>query len=68
MDAATGTVKAKTRFDNRSPLWPGAFVKVQLTAEVLKDAVVIPIAALIQSAKGPIVYVAENGKARVFGR
>lgn len=64
VDAATGTVKAKARFDNReSKLWPGAFVKVQLTAEVLKDAVVIPIAALIQSAKGPIVYVAENGKA-----
>ena len=64
VDAATGTVKAKARFGNReSKLWPGAFVKVQLTAEVLKDAVVIPIAALIQSAKGPIVYVAENGKA-----
>jgi len=64
VDAATGTVKAKARFDNReSKLWPGAFVKVQLTAEVLKDAVVIPIAAIIQSAKGPIVYVAENGKA-----
>ena len=64
VDAATGTVKAKARFDNReSKLWPGAFVKVQLTAEVLKDAVVIPIAAIVQSAKGPIVYVAENGKA-----
>ncbi|MFZ3218535.1 MAG: efflux RND transporter periplasmic adaptor subunit [Rhodoferax sp.] len=66
VDAATGTVKAKARFDNReAKLWPGAFVNVELTAGTLKDAVVIPMASIIQSTRGPIVYVVQNGKAVV---
>lgn len=64
VDAATGTVKAKARFDNReAQLWPGAFVNVELTAGTLKDAVVIPLASIIQSTRGPIVYVVQDGKA-----
>ena len=64
VDLATGTVKVKARYDNKeSKLWPGAFVNVALTASVLQDAVVIPTAAIIQTARGAIVYVAENGKA-----
>ena len=66
VDAATGTVKAKARFDNReAQLWPGAFVNVELTAGTLKDAVVIPLASIIQSTRGPIVYVVRDGKAVV---
>jgi len=64
VDLATGTVKVKARYDNKaSQLWPGAFVNVALTASVLQDAVVIPTATIIQTARGTIVYVAENGKA-----
>jgi RND family efflux transporter MFP subunit len=64
VDAATGTVKAKARFDNReAQLWPGAFVNVELTAGTLKDAVVIPLASIIQSTRGPIVYVVQDGRA-----
>jgi RND family efflux transporter MFP subunit len=64
VDAATGTIKAKARFDNReAKLWPGAFVTVALVADTLKDAVVIPTTAIIQSVRGPIVYVAAQGKA-----
>ena len=64
VDAGTGTVKAKARFDNRAArLWPGAFVSVSLEAGALKDAVVIPQAAIIQSVRGPIVYVVSDGKA-----
>jgi RND family efflux transporter MFP subunit len=64
VDAATGTIKVKARFDNRdSKLWPGAFVKAMLLSNTLKDAVVIPTTAIIQSTKGSIVYVAEKGKA-----
>ncbi len=64
VDLATGTVKVKARYDNKeSKLWPGAFVNVALTASVLQDAVVIPTATIIQTARGTIVYVAENGKA-----
>ena len=64
VDAATGTVKVKARFDNPdAKLWPGAFVKVALTSQTLKDAVVIPTTAIIQSTRGPIVYVVDKGNA-----
>ncbi len=64
VDAATGTIKVKARFDNRdSKLWPGAFVKTTLLSDTLKDAVVIPTAAVIQTVRGSIVYVADKGKA-----
>jgi len=64
VDAATGTIKVKARFPNtEAKLWPGAFLKVSFVAETLKGATVIPTAAVIQSARGPIVYLADKGKA-----
>lgn len=64
VDAATGTVKVRARFDNRnSQLWPGAFVNVGLVSEALKNVVVIPTAAVIQSTRGTIVYVVDKDKA-----
>lgn len=66
VDAATGTVKAKARFENRaSRLWPGAFVNVSMNAGTLKDAVVIPLGTIIQSVRGAIVYVVDQGKAQM---
>jgi copper homeostasis protein CutC len=44
-------------------LWPGAFTDVALTVRTIKDAVVVPQAAIIQGARGSIVYVAQDGKA-----
>ena len=64
VDANSGTVKVKAVFDNRDgKLWPGAFVAVSQTVSTLKDAVVVPQAAIIQGARGTIVYVMEDGKA-----
>lgn len=64
VDAATGTIKARASFDNtQSTLWPGAFVKMQLRSQTLRNAVVIPTVALIYSPKGTMIYVADNGKA-----
>ena len=64
IDAASGTVKVKARFPNKeSVLWPGAFVRIGLTVRALKDAVVIPQAAIVQGARGTVVFVAETGKA-----
>ena len=64
VDPATGTVKVKARYDNRAgKLWPGAFVNIEFTASTLKNAVVIPTSAVIQTVKGMIVYVAANDKA-----
>lgn len=64
VDAASGSVKVKAVFDNSdAKLWPGAFVEVSQTVSTLKDVVVVPQAAVIQAARGPIVYLKEDGKA-----
>lgn len=64
VDASSGSLKAKAVFDNKEgKLWPGAFVEVSQTVNVLKDAVVVPQAALIQGARGTVVYTLEDGKA-----
>ena len=65
VDAASGTVKVKAQFDNREgKLWPGAFASVRMTVRTLKDAVVIPQAAIVQSPRGTIVFgVGEGNKA-----
>ncbi len=64
VDASSGTVKAKAVFANpETKLWPGAFVEVTQTVNTLKDVVVVPQPAVIQSIRGPIVYVVTNGVA-----
>jgi RND family efflux transporter MFP subunit len=64
IDASAGTVKAKAVFANKEgKLWPGAFVNVSQTVAVLKDAVVLPQAAIVQGVRGTIVYVVQDGKA-----
>jgi len=66
VDPASGTVKLKAVFNNKdSKLWPGLFVNVGLTTKKIEDALVVPQAAIIQSVRGPIVYVVEEGKAVV---
>lgn len=63
VDLNSGTVKAKAVFDNRAQsLWPGAFVDVGLTLRTLKDAVVVPQAALIQGPNGQTLFVVESGE------
>lgn len=65
VDPASGTVKVKARFANpQATLWPGAFVKLTLTVRTIAQAVVVPQAALIQSARGTVVYVVADGKAQ----
>ena len=62
VDAASGTVKVKAVFDNKDEqLWPGAFVTVKLAVRTLKDAIVVPLAAIVQGARGKIVYIVEPG-------
>jgi RND family efflux transporter MFP subunit len=66
VDAASGTVKVKASFDNRDEkLWPGAFVGIRFVVRTLKDAIVVPQAAIVQGARGRVVYVVEGGKAAV---
>lgn len=60
VDATTGTVKLKGSVANaHQTLWPGQYVQVRLTLRTLKDAVVIPQAALIQRGAERLVYVVD---------
>lgn len=66
IDAASGSVKVKARFENGgNRLWPGAYVRVGLTVQTLKGALVVPQAAIVQGQRGSLVFVVEDGKAAV---
>jgi membrane fusion protein, multidrug efflux system len=54
----TGTVMLRATLPNADHyLWPGRFVKIRLILRTIKNAVVIPVDAPQESAKGPFVYV-----------
>jgi multidrug efflux system membrane fusion protein len=58
IDPATGTVKLRALFPNAdSALFPNQFVNARLRVDVLKDAVVVPTAALQRSPDAMYVYV-----------
>lgn len=58
IDATTGTLKMKARFDNEAELLiPNQFVNVRLRVETLEDAVLIPAAALQFGSRGNYAYV-----------
>lgn len=63
VDAQAGTIKAKAQFDNRATnLWPGQYVTTRVTLRTLKDATVIPQAAIIINTRGTFVYVVGEGQ------
>ncbi|MDC8772401.1 efflux RND transporter periplasmic adaptor subunit [Roseateles albus] len=63
VDAASGTIKAKAEFDNEQQLlWPGQYVRVRLQLRVIKDATVIPVAAIIQRGNERSVFVVDADK------
>jgi multidrug efflux system membrane fusion protein len=63
IDATTGTVKAKARFENpRGRLFPNQFVNVMLLVDTLKQAVVVPIGAVRHGAQGDFVFVLQPDK------
>jgi multidrug efflux system membrane fusion protein len=58
IDTQTGTVRAKARFNNaRQQLFPSQFVNVQLRLRTIRDAVVVPVAAIRQGSGGDYVFV-----------
>ena len=57
VDQTTGTVRFKSNFPNdRLQLWPGQFLNVKLLITTLKDATVVPTAAVQRGPSGPFVY------------
>ena len=66
VDASTGTVQMKARFANGARrLWPGQFLNVRLTLQVVQRALTIPAAAVNQGPKGAFVYVVGSGRKAV---
>jgi multidrug efflux system membrane fusion protein len=60
IDPMTGTVKIKGIFDNeRLSLWPGQFVNVRLTVDTIRNAQVVPSAAVQRGPNGAFVYVVD---------
>jgi multidrug efflux system membrane fusion protein len=64
IDLATGTLKLKAEFANADEkLFPNQFVNVRLQVSTLKDAIVIPAAAVQFGSRGTYVYVV-NAKSK----
>ncbi len=64
IDATTGTLRLKARFDNEAELLlPNQFVNVRLRVQTLSDAILIPSAALQFGSRGTFAYVVgDDGK------
>jgi multidrug efflux system membrane fusion protein len=57
----SGTVMLRATVPNgANRLWPGQFVNVRLVLSTLPKAVLVPVAATQDSAKGPFVYVVKE--------
>jgi multidrug efflux system membrane fusion protein len=62
VDPTTGTVLLKASFANaEGVLWPGLYVKVALVLTTIRNATVVPAAAVQTSQQGNFVYVVAPG-------
>jgi len=58
VDPQTGTVKLKAQFENDDGgLFPNQFVNVRMKLDTLRDAVIVPSAAVQRGSQGMFVYV-----------
>ena len=63
IDPTTGTVKLRAEFPNTDEtLFPNQFVNVQLIAEQIQGATVVPTAAIQRSATATYVYIVTDQK------
>ena len=61
VQSSSGTVMLRATVPNADHrLWPGQFVNVRLVLATLPKAVLVPVAATQDSAKGPFVYVVKQ--------
>jgi multidrug efflux system membrane fusion protein len=62
IDTTTGTFRLKAVFDNeKNVLFPNQFVNMHLLADVKKNLVIVPAAAIQRGPQGTYVYVVQNG-------
>ncbi len=63
IDPGTGTVKLKAEFDNKeNKLFPNQFVNIKILVETLKNALLIPTAAVQHTLTHDYVYVLDKQK------
>jgi multidrug efflux system membrane fusion protein len=63
IDTTTGTVRLRAQFDNRdNRLFPNQFVTTILVLDTLKNATVVPSAAVQHGAPGTFVYVVNDDR------
>ena len=63
IDTTTGTVRLRAQFDNRdNRLFPHQFVTTILVLDTLKNATVVPSAAVQRGAPGTFVYVVNDDR------
>ena len=61
VDPQTGTVKLKAQFANDDRgLFPNQFVNVRMKLDTLRDAVIVPAAAVQRGSQGMFVYVVQS--------
>ena len=61
VDQTTGTLKLKAEFPNKDlQIWPGQFVNVKLLVDTLRQAVVVPSAAVQRGPNGTFAYVTDG--------
>jgi len=64
VDPVAGTIRVKAQFDNRnSRLWPGQYVPATITLATLRNAIVVPLAAIITQTDGALVYAVDDQQA-----
>src|SRR5476649_2662857 len=57
IDTTTGTLKMRSLFDNTDEaLFPNQFVNIRLLVDTVKDAIVVPVAAVQRGQPGTFVY------------
>jgi len=62
IDSATGTLKLKAVFPNEAlELWPGGFANVRLRLGTIRNALLIPAAAVQYGPDGPFAFVVGAG-------
>jgi len=63
VDPQTGTVKLKAQFPNDdAALFPQQFVNVRMKLDTLREAIIVPSAAVQRGAQGMFVYVVQQDK------
>lgn len=67
VDPLAGAIRAKAQFDNRDTrLWPGQYATTSITVRTLKDAIVVPQAAIVINPRGTFVYVIDAQQSAQF--